>query len=78
VPDDDSPGRISSRRPSRRRKEHREIEKQNLGTKEHTVITGYFSGIIHSTHGVWLVLITCIAGHNCTGLTNKNRGVSSD
>ena len=31
-----------------------------------SVITGYFSGIIHSINGVFLVLITGISGHNCT------------
>ena len=31
-----------------------------------SVITGYFSGIIHSINGVLLVLITGISGHNCS------------
>ena len=31
-----------------------------------SVITGYFSGIIHSINGVMLVLITGISGHNCS------------
>ena len=30
-----------------------------------SVITGYFSGIIHSINGVLLVLRTGISGHNC-------------
>ena len=30
-----------------------------------SVITGYFSGIIHSINGVMLVRITGISGHNC-------------
>ena len=30
-----------------------------------SVVTGYFSGIIHSINGVMLVLITGISGHNC-------------
>ena len=30
-----------------------------------SVITGDFSGIIHSINGVMLVLITGISGHNC-------------
>ena len=29
------------------------------------VITCYFSGIIHLIHGVFLVLVTGISGHNC-------------
>ena len=33
-----------------------------------SVITGYFSGIIHSINGVLLVLITGISGHNCNPL----------
>ena len=32
------------------------------------VITGYFSGIIQSINGVFLVLITGISGHNCMAL----------
>ena len=37
----------------------------NINSYGHlSVITGYFSGIIHSINGVLLVLITGISGHN--------------
>ena len=39
-----------------------------------SVITGYFSGIIHSINGVFLVLITGISGHNCSNFWIPNMG----